>query len=99
MLQKDQESSPRTNKSEEPRESPWHNRNTIDEAKDNQKELLITQLDVQQAYDSVPFDGLKLCLQRLKLPESFITLIMNMHRQRRIVISTEYGDTDEFTPT
>jgi ribonuclease HI len=74
-------------------------RNTIDDAKLNKKDLFIAQLDVQQAYDSVPFEALRKCMERIKLPQGFINLILNMHKQRHIIINTAYGNTDEFNPT
>ena len=59
---------------------------------------MVISLDIKRAFDSVPFDSLALSLQRLKLPQAYIELIMHVTRRRQTRVFTAYGETEAFNP-
>ena len=73
-------------------------RNIIDHAKQTDNRLYIALLDIQKAYDTVPNEALRLCLNRIAVPKKIIDLIVYMQSTRTIQINTPYGPTTPFTP-
>ena len=70
----------------------------IDDATIVGKQLQILSLDIKRAYDSVPHQSLEASLQRLKLPQSYIDMIMDISVDRSVQVITKYGLTDSFQP-
>ena len=73
-------------------------RNIIDHAKQTDNRLYIALLDIQKAYDTVPNEAIRLCLNRIAVPTKIINLIISMQSSRSIQIATPYGPTTPFTP-
>jgi hypothetical protein len=73
-------------------------RNVIDHARQTDNRLYIALLDIQKAYDTVPNEALRLCLNRIAVPTKIIDLIINMQTSRSIQIATPYGSTTPFNP-
>jgi hypothetical protein len=68
-------------------------RTIIDDAKLTKKPLYSATLDVQKAYDTVPFESIILSLKRLHIPDNFIHQIHKII-QRNVVIETPLGSTE-----
>jgi hypothetical protein len=72
----------------------------IDQAKVHNKELYIASLDIQKAYDSVPWEAIEVTLRRIKVPQRLIKLfkILCLDPSRKLTIDTPYGPTEWFSP-
>ena len=68
-------------------------RHYIDLARIEGRTLIIANLDIQEAFDSVPTLAIVRAMKRIKMPTSFINLIENLHKDRLLSISTPFGDT------
>ena len=74
-------------------------RSIIDLAQIENKDLYIASLDIKKAYDTVPFEGLKMSLIRIGMPENLVNFIMLLTTDRKLTVDTAYGESDPFTPT
>lgn len=54
-------------------------------------------VDLEKAYDRVPREVVYWCLRKRGVPERLINLVKEMYRGARTVVSTLFGDTEEFT--
>ena len=57
--------------------------NIIDDARSNNKELWLYLQDMSKCYDRVDTRILRLAMARLKIPERFINLTLNLFQHRR----------------
>jgi hypothetical protein len=48
--------------------------------------LIIGNLDVQKAFDTVPTQARIMSMRRIKIPETFLSLIMKMEEQRSLTV-------------
>ena len=71
--------------------------NVIEDAIQKEKELWIAFQDMRKAFDSVSIYALELSMRRIRLPESLITFIKQLYRDREIRVITDEGPTDYFT--
>ena len=62
------------------------------------KDLYILSLDIKRAFDSVPFESLRLSLARLQVPESYINMIMALAEARDVRVITDHGLSPSFRP-
>ena len=67
---------------------------TYNISKLNQKKLWILSLDIKAAFDSISNETINLAMKRLKIPNTFIKLILNILINREYKIITTYGLTD-----
>ena len=74
-------------------------KNVIDMSNIQNKPLYTATLDVEKAYDSVPFKAISVSLRRLKVPEIIIKLIESLNSDRDLTIKTPHGETLPITPT
>jgi hypothetical protein len=85
---------------------PGHNTNNnatilrllIDHARLHNRTLFIALLDIQKAYDTVPFELVRYSLLRLHVPLKFIEILYTLHNCRTIRIDTPFGLSDIITP-
>ena len=68
----------------------------IEEAKENGEDLWLLFQDMKKAFDSVPLEGLRLALKRIKLPEITIKFIMNLFEERQFRVITAEGLSKKF---
>lgn len=63
----------------------------IEDANKYKKEAWILLMDISKAYDSVSSTMLEKCMERIKLPKSFINLVMdvNLNRYNRVLVNNE----------
>jgi ribonuclease HI len=73
-------------------------KNIIDIANIRKQPLFIGNLDIKKAYDTVPPEAMRMAYRRIKIPETYIKLIMTMNDQRTLKIITPYGPTEEINP-
>jgi hypothetical protein len=45
----------------------------MDYYKEENKELFVILADISRAFDAIPYQGLKMAMKRIKLPENCIT--------------------------
>ncbi|EXX74870.1 hypothetical protein GLOIN_2v1824527 [Rhizophagus irregularis DAOM 181602=DAOM 197198] len=66
----------------------------IEDANNYNKEAWILLMDISKAYDSVNTTMLKMSLERIKLPNSFINLVMDisLNRSNKILVNNELTD-------
>ena len=69
----------------------------IDDAHFNKRNLLLTNLDIYKAYDTVPFDAIQTCCKRLQMPDSLVQYIHTLISNRDTTIITPFGETDTLT--
>ena len=74
-------------------------KNVIDMSNLQNKPLYTATLDVEKAYDSVPFKAISVSLRRLKVPKIIIKLIESLNSDRDLTIKTPHGETLPITPT
>ena len=60
------------------------------------KELFLTFVDLETAYDRVPRDLVYWCLRRRGVPEKLVRLVETTYRGASTVVRTTHGRTDEF---
>jgi len=65
----------------------------IDDARESKEKLYMASLDVQKAYDLVPFKSIIQALKRIKVPEIFIKNVIKI-LQRNVFIETPAGTTN-----
>jgi exonuclease III/ribonuclease HI len=68
----------------------------IQDAKERKKEIWVLFQDLSKAYDRVNVLMLEKAMERLKLPQSFISLITNIFTNRKNQIFTEVGITQPY---
>jgi hypothetical protein len=73
-------------------------KNVIDVANQTKHPLFIASLDIEGAYDTVKRQSLQLALQRIRVPNRTIELIVNLELERQITLITSKGDTDPIIP-
>jgi hypothetical protein len=79
-------------------ETPIHILNAIvEDAKEKNKELWLVFQDMKKAFDSVSLISLEMALQRIKLPENNIKLVIELFYNRKSKVITDVGTTDLFT--
>lgn len=70
----------------------------IEDAVHKSRNLEICSLDIKKAFDSVPFPSIRKSLERLKIPEGYIELIMQIATARSVQVITGQGLTAPFRP-
>ena len=60
------------------------------------KDLFLTFVDLEKAYDRVPRDLVYWCLRRRGVPEKLVRLVEATYRGASTVVRTTHGRTDEF---
>ena len=79
-------------------EAPLRIINTcIEDAKKNNKELWLTFQDLSKAYDRVDIKMLKLAMQRIKIPEILICLMVNLFTNSKKCVIKEKGIMKQYT--
>ena len=68
----------------------------IQDATENNKELWILSQDLAKAYDRVNIYMLKKAMDRLKIPQTFTKLILNLFNNRKNQVLTAVGTTDPY---
>ncbi|CAB4425398.1 unnamed protein product [Rhizophagus irregularis] len=68
----------------------------IQDAIENKKELWILALDMAKAYDRVNIHMLKKAIERLKLPNNFISIICDLFLERKNQVFTAVGKTNPY---
>ena len=66
----------------------------MENARDNKKELWIILQDMKKAFNLVSLKALRKALERIKLPETTIKLILNLFENWQSRIITELGPTN-----
>ena len=69
--------------------------NIFEDAREKHKELWVFFQDTAKAFDTVNLVMLEKVLLRIKLPKLAIDLIINLFKNRKLRIITDYGLTDE----
>ena len=65
----------------------------IEDHKLHKRPLYFALLDIKKAYDTVPFEALKLGMERLKMPENIINIFESLSTNRQMQIATIFGNT------
>ncbi|CAB4405836.1 unnamed protein product [Rhizophagus irregularis] len=68
----------------------------IQDTIENKKELWILALDMAKAYDRVNIHMLKKAMERLKLPNNFISIICDLFLERKNQVFTAVGKTNPY---
>ena len=68
--------------------------NIIEEAIEEKRELWIVYQDMKKAFDSVSMVSLKKALERIKLPTKLIEIVMELYKNRKLSVITEFGNTE-----
>jgi hypothetical protein len=68
----------------------------INDANKHNKPLFILQQDISKAFDSIDTNMLTLAMARLKIPHSFIKLILQLFSDRTNSVITAFGNTDPY---
>src|SRR5260363_37 len=80
-------------------QDPIHIMNAlIEAAKQENKEIWITLIDIKKAFDTVDLKRLQLALKRIKLPEKLEKFLVNMFTNRRVKVITKFRLTEGFSP-
>src|ERR1051325_8820754 len=70
--------------------------NIIEDARETKKELWIAFQDMAKAFDSVGLTPLRFALQRIKIPQSILVLILDIYDKRSLKVITHYGLSNGF---
>ena len=68
----------------------------IEDAKQFNQQLHILSLDMSKAYDSVHIPRLILAMKRIKIPNKFTQIILNLFDNRNNTVITPFGPTDSY---
>jgi hypothetical protein len=68
----------------------------LNDAKTNNKPLFVFQQDISKAFDSIDVNMLRLAMQRLKIPNTFINLTLDLFTNRSNTIITAFGHTQPY---
>ena len=60
------------------------------------KDLFLTFIDLEKAYDRVPMDLVYWCLRRKRVPQKLVRLVEATYHGASTVVRTTHGRTDEF---
>lgn len=67
---------------------------TLEDARENNKELWILLMDIKRAFDTVDPTILSMCFKRLKIPDQYIKLFEHINANRQANIITAHGCTE-----
>jgi hypothetical protein len=70
----------------------------IDIAKIQHRCLLIGNLDIRKAFDTITPQAKRTSMQRIRIPERYIKMIETMDQLRTLNIDTPFGETEYFHP-
>ena len=65
--------------------------NLCEDARENKKELWILFQDTAKAYDTISLEMLQKAMERIKIPDKIITLILSPFKERNFQVITNYG--------
>jgi len=54
----------------------------IDDAKTYNKQLIVANLDIKKAYESVPWEAMETTLRRIKIPDEFINFLKRLDNNK-----------------
>jgi len=66
------------------------------DASANNKPIFIFQQDISKAFDSMDTNMLRLSMERLKIPNNFITLTLELFTNRSNMVITSFGSTSHY---
>src|SRR6266542_4101576 len=65
--------------------------NVMEDAKEYRKELWILTQDMAKAYDSVSMEGLRMSLNRIGIPKTFVEWVINLFEGHSMQVITAFG--------
>ena len=68
----------------------------LEDATVNRKELWLLSQDISKAYDSISIDLLKKALERIKIPNGIVNIIVNTLTGRENAVITNLGKTKRY---
>lgn len=70
----------------------------IEDANLKDKNIEVLSLDIRRAFDSVPFSSMERSLRRLRIPDSYVKMVMRLLEDRQVSIITDHGLTAPLKP-
>ena len=69
---------------------------TIEKHREGQKDIRVTFIDIEKAYDRVPREEIWRCTRERNVPEKCVKLIQDMHRGCQTNVRSAAGESDSF---
>ena len=69
---------------------------TIDKHRERQKDIIVTFIDLEKAYDRVPREEIWRCMKERNVPEKYVKLIQDMYRGCQTKVRSAAGESGSF---
>ena len=69
---------------------------TLEKHREGQKDIIITFIDIEKAYDGVPREDIWRCTRERNVPETYVKLIQDMYRGCKTKVRSAAGESDSF---
>ena len=69
---------------------------TIEKHREGQKDIRVTFIDIEKAYDRVPREEIWRCMRERNVPEKYVKLIQDMYRGCKTKVRSAAGESDSF---
>ena len=69
---------------------------TIEKHREGQKDIRVTIIDIDKAYDRVPREEIWRCMRERNVPEKYVKLIQDMYRGCKTKVRSAAGESDSF---
>ena len=69
---------------------------TIEKHREGQKDIRVTFIDLEKAYDRVPREEIWRCMRERNVPEKYVKLIQDMYRGCQTKVRSAAGESGSF---
>ena len=69
---------------------------TIEKHREGQKDIIVTFIDIEKAYDRVPREEIWRCMRERNVPEKYVKLIQDMYRGCQTKVRRAAGESGSF---
>ena len=69
---------------------------TIEKHREGQKNIRLTFIDLEKAYDRIPREEIWRCSKERNMPEKYIRLVQDMYRGSKTVVRSAAGESNCF---
>ena len=73
-----------------------HPKQTIEKHREGQKDIRVTFIDLEKAYDRVPREEIWRCMRERNVPEKYVKLIQDMYRGCQTKVRSAAGESGSF---
>ena len=69
---------------------------TLEKHREGQKDIRVTFIDIEKAYDRVPREEIRRCTRERNVPETYVKLIQDMYRGCKTKVRSAASESDSF---